>query len=213
MSPKFILAIALCGTAHAATIVDILGTVSGCNICNSPENILPGTTFAATGLQSPVTQTFAAGTYTVTNGDPWTGTANTYSAWAFNGNGNGGNWVWSFVVASVTAGTATILMDDYANFTGSTQAGEAALTGVPDYDGNTLLSSTSVAGFSDTLTLASATTLYFFIDDYFLPDNAGGVALNITPVGSSVPEPSSFIPLGIALLGLAAFGMLRQPTV
>lgn len=209
-----ILAIALCGTARAGTIVDILGTVSGCTICNAPTSIEPGTTFASSGLIAPVTQTFAAGTYTFANADPLApgGTPDTYSAWAFNGSGNGGNWVWSFVVASVSAGTATILMDDYTNATESTQAAQALLTGTTDWDGTTQLASTSTAGFTDSLTLASATTLYFFIDDYFVPDNAGGVALNITATSGSVPEPSAFIPLGLALLGIASLRLRTGST-
>jgi hypothetical protein len=209
MTPKLtfaVLAIALSGTAHAA-VVYILGTVSGCTICNAPTSIEPGTTFSSSGLISPVTQMFAAGTYTVTNGDPLSvgGTPDTYSAWAYNGNGNGGNWVWSFVVASVTAGTATILMDDYTNGVESTQAGQALLTGTTDWDGTTELSSTTTAGFTDTLVLSAPTLLYFFIDDYYVPDNAGGVALNITPVSGGVPEPSTLLLLGLPLLGLAAF--------
>jgi hypothetical protein len=206
-----ILTIALCGTASAGTIIDILGTVSGCNSCNAPTSIEPGTTFASSTLQSPVTQSFAAGTYTVTNADPLSagGTPDTYSAWAFNGSGNGGNWVWSFVVASVSAGTATILMDDYTNEIEPTQSAQALLTGTTDWDGTTQLASTSTAGFTDTLTLPSATTLYFFIDDYYLPDNAGGVALNVTP-SSSTPEPAAFLPLGTALLGLAFWRAKRR---
>ena len=95
MKPKLtfaVLAIALSGTAHAA-VIDILGTVSGCNICNAPTSIEPGTTFSSSGLIAPVTQMFAAGTYTVTNADPLAagGTPDTYSAWAFNGGGTGGN--------------------------------------------------------------------------------------------------------------------------
>jgi hypothetical protein len=194
-----ILAIALCATASAGTIVDILSTVSGCTICNAPTSIEPGTTFASSELISPVTQSFGAGTYTFINADPLApgGTPDTYSAWAFNGSGNGGNWVWSFVVASVSGSTATILMDDYTNGTESTQSAQALLTGTTDWDGTTLLASISTAGFTDSLTLASTTTLYFFVDDYYLLDNAGGVALNITQV-SGVPEPSSFALLAVA---------------
>jgi hypothetical protein len=50
--------------------------------------------------------------------------------------------------------------------------------------------------------LASTTTLDLFLDDYSLYDNAGGVAVIFSGSAiSSVPERSTFLPLGIALLG------------
>ena len=70
----------------------------------------------------------------------------------------------------------------------------AAVTGTATYDGLTLLASTSVTGFQDTLTLSHTTTLDFLIDDYFLPDNGGGVSLNIQDTnGTSTPAPSTLV--------------------
>jgi hypothetical protein len=48
--------------------------------------------------------------------------------------------------------------------------------------------------------LAQTTTLDFFTDDYFLPDNAGGVALKI------VPEPSTLL---LLVAGLVSLGVGR----
>ncbi len=118
-------------------------------------------------------------------------TGQTWGGWRFN---SGANWVWSFVVAQDNGGGAgTILMDDYVNDTLGSEAAIANATGTQNYDGNTLLGSTSTATFADTLVLASSTTLDFLIDDYGLGDNAGGVALNISGPGinSSTPEPAS----------------------
>jgi hypothetical protein len=120
-----------------------------------------------------------------------------------------GGRVWSFVV--VDDATNTILMTDYSagnvsNPSGvwGTQAQAAGATGITTWDGATQLSATSTAGFTDSLTLAQPSTLDFFIIDYYLPDNSGGVALNID-APSDVPEPWSLVvlPAPLIALGLA----------
>jgi hypothetical protein len=50
-----------------------------------------------------------------------------------------------------------------------------------------------MALFSDTLTLASTTTLDFYVLDQYTKDNSGGIELNITQVQTGVPEPASFL--------------------
>ena len=51
----------------------------------------------------------------------------------------------------------------------------------------------------------SPETLIFVVPDYFLSDNNGIESVLITPVTGSIPEPGTFLSLGVALLGLAAF--------
>lgn len=60
-------------------------------------------------------------------------------------------------------------------------------------------------------TFTSTETLIFAIPDYFLPDNGGLVSVLVTPL--SVPEPSSWLMLGIGSigLGLARVSRARRP--
>jgi hypothetical protein len=193
--------------ARASTIVDIDAQKWGCSQCSGPQNINPGTTISpfytggATGL---LQLTLGAGSYTITNADP-DGT-DYYSAWNFEGYPSSGNWAWSFVVAN--ASTNIVLLDDYVAGVEGTQSAMADLTGTTTWDGQspgTELSATTTAGFRDTLTLSSTTTLDFLIDDYDLGDNGGGVALDITANGvSSVPEPGTIM---LTLAGLAALAI------
>jgi hypothetical protein len=205
ISKSVLLAAVACAAASAGSIVlDIDATKYGCSVCDSPSAILPGTN--VTDIYNPFDQlTLGPGTYTITNADP-NGT-DMWGGWRFNG---AANWVWSFVVAQDNGGGAgTILMDDYVNDTLGSEAAIANATGTQNYDGNTLLGSTSTATFADTLVLASSTTLDFFIDDYALGDNAGGVALNISGPGinSSAPEPAS---IGMMALGLGVCAVIRR---
>jgi hypothetical protein len=154
------------------------------------------------GESGPLQYTLGPGTYRITNG----ATSGTYSAWRFNDSG-GDNWAWSFVIAADDGGnTATVLDVGYAGGVWASQAAAAGATGIKTYRFNTVLSSTTVAGYTDTFTLASTTKLDFFIIDYYLPDNAGGVALNITPL-STVPEPATW---AMTLLGFAGLSLASR---
>ncbi len=186
--------------AHGGTItLDLDATLNGCASCNGVSgNVYPGNTL--NNIYTPKVQlTLGPGSYTITNGDTTPG--DKFSAWNFNDTSSP-DWVWSFMVANDA--NNVVLMDDYISGTYNTQLGASGATGIPTMDGSTTLSATSAAAFTDTLVLASTTTVDFLIDDYALGDNLGGVALNISGPGiGSVPEPSSFAPLGVALIGLA----------
>jgi len=199
--------------AQAGTVVDIDSQKWGCNQCNGPQNIEPGTVvtpFFTGGANSLLQLTLGPGTYTFTNADP-NGT-DYFSAWNFQGYPNSGNWVWSFVVANDA--NDTVLMDDFVSTIQGTQAAMSNLTGTTTFNGATQLSGTSTAGFTDSLTLGSTTTLDFFIDDYALGDNGGGVALNISGGATGAPEPgtAAMIVGALALLGLRRIkAALREP--
>lgn len=195
-------AAAISAMASAGQIVDIDATKYGCSQCNSPSNILPGTVLS--NIYSPKLQlTLGPGTYTITNNDA-NGT-DYYSAWQFNG--GPGNWVWSFVAANDA--TSTVLMDDYVFPVDTTQSAMSNQTGTTTWDGNTQLSATSTALFTDQLVLSATTTVDFFIDDYFLGDNTGGVSLLISGGSTTAPEPAS-IALTLAGLGVCIGGAFRK---
>lgn len=209
------------GSAQAIEI-DIAAGPSGwgCTSCYGGYNnadVAPGTTVTLISPPSgPLQTVLGPGTYTITNAE----TSGTYSAWNFEGYPDSPNWAWSYIIGSDNGnGTATILQTGGVNATEPTQAQMAGLTGTTTSSYQTLLSGTSTAGFTNTLTLGSTTTLDFFIDDGYLGDNGGGVALNIQPVSttptptptppSNVPEPASIAVLSMALAG-TMFGQRRR---
>lgn len=207
----------LCGAQTnpaSATLIEISAGPSGwgCTTCaggpNQPD-VQPGTTVTLIHPGEPglLQLSLGPGTYSITNAE----TTGNFSAWNFEGYPNSPNWVWSFLIGADNGnGTATILKSDYVNGVFSTQALAAGATGTTTWDWQTQLSGTSTAGFNDTLTLNTTTTLDFFIDDYFLPDNGGGVALNIQQT-SGVPGPiaGAGIP-GLILAGGGLIGWWRR---
>ncbi len=201
-------ALAGCCSAANADIIYINAQVNGASTAGGgPTNpdVLPGAYLP--DIYAPKNQlTLTAGTYLVTNA----ATSGTYSAWNYEGFPSSSNWAWSFLIADDQ--TSTVLVDGWVDGTASTQAGVAGLTGITTWNGNTLLSATSTAGFTYTLTLAQTTTLDFLIDDYYLPDNGGGVALNISPLAPpSAPEPSTLTLFGIAAATIGIWRRIARP--
>jgi hypothetical protein len=144
---------------------------------------IPGQQIAFIG--SPPTLDLAAGTYRVTNATGLAGANPDYTAWSYNTGTS--SWAWAFVIAT-TGGTVV----DYEEAAyGSSKAAVAALPAVQD--------------FQSFFTLAADTTVAFTLRDYYVPDNAGGVALNVERFtrGPAVPEPASWALLiaGFALTG------------
>jgi hypothetical protein len=195
-------------TSAAGAIVQIDSTVYGCAFpqCSGGPSSIPVGTVVNLAAFPKLQLTLGPGTYNITNA----ATTGYYSAWNFSG-----GWVWSFIMADDA--TSTVLLSDYVNIAPqASQAAAAGATGVTTLRQLTssttmTLPGTSTAGFIDTFTLASTTTLDFFADDYFLADNAGGVALNVTAASQEgVPEPASVILCGGALGIIAAGRRLRN---
>ena len=142
-------------------------------------------------IGSPPTVNLAAGTYTITNATGEAGSDPNLSAWSYNLGTN--SWTWGFVVATA-AGTVL----DYENAgSGSSQAEVAALP--------------AVQNFSSTLTLLAPTAVAFTLRDYYVPDNGGGISLDIEPTAVAVPEPAAWALTigGLALVG----GVMRRRRV
>jgi hypothetical protein len=208
------IAVVAAGTSAQAALITIDSQVNGASTASGgPQNpdVLPGVVLP--DIYSPKDQlTLGAGTYVITNA----ATSGYFSGWNFEGYPGSSNWVWSFLIADDATGR--VLIDDFVSGVQPTQAAIAGLTGTTTWDGNTQLSATAAADFTDTLTLTHTTTLDFLIDDYFLGDNGGGVALNIASAssGSSIPEPSTLI-LSLIFFGVLGAGRigrrLKQSTV
>jgi hypothetical protein len=146
---------------------------------------VPGEQIAFIGM--PPTVSLAAGTYTITNATGKPGADPNLSAWCYNIYTQ--SWTWGFVIA--TSG-GTVIDYESAGNGGSSQASVA--------------SQSAVQNFSSTLTLATPTVIAFTLRDYYVPDNAGGIALDIEPqsVVVPVPEPATWAMMLAGFGGLGA---------
>ncbi|WP_445371171.1 hypothetical protein ACH518_18645 [Methylomonas sp. HW2-6] len=197
-----------------ASLVTIDATTSGCNggpngqaCSNGPTNMFSG---ATVNLINPVKLTLDPGIYSITNGD----LSGTYSAWRFN---SGANWAWNFGIATDNGnGTGNVFFSGWSAGVYSNQAAMASSNGA-NYGGPNgptapqLSPSGGPGQYYAMFTLSEKTTLAFFILDYYLPDNAGGVMLNINSI-TTVPVPAAVWLFSSALVGIGIFGKRRETT-
>ncbi len=174
------------------TVVNVDATLYGYGYPTDPaptvgQVIAP---FSLTPTGSLLQLVLGAGTYSVGNATGMTGANPTFTGWRYNGDPN---WVWNFVLANAST-DAVIFYGEAGGIQGS-QSGIASDPAVQD--------------FSGTFTLAAPTTVDFMIRDYYLPDNAGGVALAITPV-TTTPEPESLALIGTGLVPLLGMEVRRR---
>lgn len=134
-------------------------------------------------IGTPVTLALPAGDYLLSNAAGRPGAQ--FSAWSYNVFTS--SWAWAFVVAD-NATRRTIAYHEAGG--GSSAAQVAALP--------------AVQNFQAPLSLSAPTTLVFTLRDYYVPDNAGGISVLVTPL-SAVPEPgaAALLALGLVALGLA----------
>ena len=202
----------LASAGARATIVNISATANGEQTGGADCN-----TACVGPLISPVQVVFAAGTYTLDDAwNPATGFEGgaTYDAWNFE-SGNGRAWVWHWKA----------LLDDGSDgstIEGANYAAHLLLDVDQPNPQDAFPTEAQAAVFGATttpsmLTFSQTTTVDFVVNDDYLPDNTGGVSLDIEPMSappppppppSAVPEPASWAMMlaGSALLG----GALRR---
>jgi hypothetical protein len=184
------------GTTASAQIVNVDASVTGCaNFAACSGAHLPAGAFIG-DLLSPVQLILGPGTYTITNASLLPGADPQYSAWRFNG---ADNWVWAFMM--INDADKTVIVE--------------GCCGAQVYNSQAAAAADPFAqNFFASFTLATTTTLDFITEDYYPPDNAGGVSLDIEPASktpistSAAPEPATLALLfpGVLLMG----GMARR---
>lgn len=183
----FAYGMAVAATPADATIVN-LGADLGFTYNGGGSDPAPVAGQHINFMGSVPTLSLAAGTYQITNATGLAGANPDYTAWSYNVGTS--SWAWAFVVAD-SAGT---VIDYQQAGSGNDKASVAALPGVTN--------------FHSTFTLAAATDVAFTLRDYYLNDNAGGLALNVQPVVQGVPEPAEW---ALLICGFAGAGaMLRR---
>lgn len=159
-------------SAPAQIVVNIDGRLYGFQFPTDPAPV-PGQivhpfSLAPGGALNQVT--LGPGKYIITNATGMPGADPNLTAFRFNG---GNNWTWGGVIAD----DATDKVVWYGD-AGGVHSSQAAVAADP-----------AVQNYASSFTLGSTTKLDFMVRDYYLPDNAGGVALFIRPAVTAVPEP------------------------
>ena len=180
--------------AASATIVNVNAAVTGCDSSNcSGEHVGPGTVISS--VISPVQLTLDAGSYTVTNANGLEGANPGYTAWTYNS--GGANWLWSFM--AIDDSNLTVLLDSLPDAGITVVGSQAEAAAEPD-----------AVNYVGHFTLDHTTTVDFVTEDYYPPDNLGGVALNVqldSVTSPGVPEPATW---ALMLLGFGGLGGLLR---
>ncbi|HVO02112.1 MAG TPA: hypothetical protein VMT54_07920 [Candidatus Cybelea sp.] len=204
--------LSLAGGAQATTVLIDGGGASGwgCTTCSGglSNNVNVGNTVTLVNYNKsgPLQLTLGPGTYNITNASTSVGN---YSAFRFDG--GSADWAWNYVIASDNGnGTANIIKAAGLGGVLPSQTAWQNATGLTSYyyDNGLQTVATNIAAvdYLDTFTLSTATVVDFFVIDYYLPDNAGGIALNITKVAAT-PIPAA---LPLFATALAAFGFAAR---
>lgn len=135
-----------------------------------------------------ITLALPAGEYRITNAFARGLPGAQHAAWSYNL--NTASWTWAYVLAN--AADDTVIWWDFA---GSIAGSAAQVAAQP-----------AVQSYSRLLTLTAPTTLLFTLRDYHVPDNGGGISLDISPV----PEPATLALWAAGLAGLAGFAHARR---
>ncbi|GGI32890.1 PEPxxWA-CTERM sorting domain-containing protein [Bradyrhizobium guangdongense] len=164
-----------------------------------------GTTIilAAGTYQVQLIGTAAGGAYDAW--DPWSG--GTVSGCDGTGANCAQGWTDRFTI-SFNGNTTQYLLPSSSYFSTATQALTAYTTSPLDQQVNGGLS--TPAPNPITFSLAAATPVTFGVADFPYNDNTGGVSLDVTPMTSAVPEPSTWAMLMVGFLGLVGLANRRK---
>ena len=111
-----------------------------------------------------------------------------YTAWSYNLGTS--SWAWAFVVADSSGSVITYGEAGYRRLQGGGRRASA------------------VQSFSTTFTLKAPTTVDFTLRDYYVPDNGGGVALDVAPVSAGAAREHSV--WALILVGFLGLGVLAR---
>jgi hypothetical protein len=197
-------ALGLIASPASAMVINISGTQNGEQSEGGPEE---------TGaLISPVQVTFQPGTYLISDAyNPSQGyeSGAIYDAWNFEA-GNPQAWAWHWkALLDDGADGATI---NSSNYSAHLLLDVDSLNPQDTFTSESAAAAFGAATTPSTLTFTATTTVDFIVDDYYLPDNAGGVSLDIQSLSTApaaVPETASWAMM-LCGFGLVGTGLRRR---